>query len=55
MKFGQVIEWTIEIFFFKNHAENEAGRLVPYLILFFKKAFYEMKASGLELSFNIFR
>ena len=58
MKFDQLIESieietieTIEIFFFKNHAENEVRRLVPDLFLFSKKAFY---ASGLQLSFNIF-
>ena len=39
---------------FKNYAENETGRLVPDLFLFFKKAKYEVKASGLQLSFNIF-
>ena len=38
----------------KNHAENEAGRLVPELLLFFKKALYEVKANGLQLSFNTF-
>ena len=43
------------MFFFKNHAENEAGRLVPHLFLFFEKALYEVKANGLELSFSIFR
>ena len=32
MKFGQVIEYN------KRNVENEAGRLVPDLILFFKKA-----------------
>ena len=41
------------MFFFKFHAENEAGRLVPDLFLFFKKALYEVKASGLQLHFNI--
>ena len=30
--------------FFKNHAENEAGRLDLDLFLFFKKALYELKA-----------
>ena len=36
--------------------ENEAGRLVPVLFLFFfEKALYEVKASGLQLRFNIFR
>ena len=29
MKFGQVIDIAREKFFFKNHAENEARRLVP--------------------------
>ena len=43
-----------EISFFKNHAENETGRLVLDLFLFLKKALYEVKASGLQLSFNIF-
>ena len=46
---------TTEILFFKNYAENEAGRLVLYLFLFFKKALYEVKANGLQLSFNHFR
>ena len=45
---------TTKIFFFKNHAENEARRLVADLLLFFKKALYEVKANGLQLSFNVF-
>ena len=53
MKFGQVIKWKREIFFFKNHVENEARRLVPDLFLFYKSALCEVKASGLQLSFNI--
>ena len=44
-----------KIFFFKNHGENEAGRLVPDFFLFFKKALYKVKASRLQLNFNIFR
>ena len=39
------------MFFFKNHAENEAVRLVPDLFLFFKKALFEVNASALQLSF----
>ena len=55
MKFGQVIEYNrINIFFKKNHAETEARRLVPDLSLLFKKALYEVKASGRQLSFYIF-
>ena len=41
------------MFFFESHAENEAGKLVPTLFLFFKKALHEVKASRLLLSFNI--
>ena len=55
MKPGQLIEYNKRKIFFKNHAQNEAERLVPDLILFYKKASYEVKASGLQLSFNIFR
>ena len=41
MKFGQLTEYNkINIFFFKNHAENEAGKLVPDLFLLFKEALY---------------
>ena len=36
-----------KIIFFKNHGENEAGRLVPDFFLFFKKALYKVKASCL--------
>ena len=42
------------MFFFKNHGEDMAGRLVPDLFVFLKKALYEVKASGLKHSFNIF-
>ena len=38
MKLGELIEYNKINFFFKNYAENEAGRLVPDLFLFFKKA-----------------
>ena len=36
--------------FLQNHGENEAGKLVPDLFLFFRKALFEVNASGLELS-----
>ena len=39
--------------FLQNHAENEAGRLVPDLLLLLKKE-YEAKASGLQLTFSVF-
>ena len=35
-----------EIFFLKNHVENETRRLVPDITLFFKKALCKVKASG---------
>ena len=41
MKFGQLIKY------------NMRWRLVPDLFLFFKKVQYEVKVSGLQLSFNI--
>ena len=46
---------TREIFLFKNHAENEAGKLVPGHFLLFKKALYLVKVSGLQLDFTVFR
>ena len=56
MKFGQVMKDNkVNIFFFKNHAENEPGKLIPDLFLFLKKALNEVKTSGLQLNFNIFR
>ena len=42
-----------EIFFFKNHAENEAGRLVPDLFLFFKIVLYEVNFDSPRLGNKI--
>ena len=52
MKLGQLIEYNKRNIF----TENEAGRLVPDLFLFFIKASYEVSARGLQLtvSFNIY-
>ena len=55
MKFSQSIEYNKRKCFFKNHEQNEAERLIPDLCLLFKKALYDVKTSGLQLSFNIFR
>ena len=55
MKFGQSVEYKRENFFFKHHAENKAGRLVPDHFLPFKKVLFEVKVCGLQLSFKIFR
>ena len=38
--------------FFKNHAENEAVRLVPVVLLLLKKI-NEVKTSHIQLNFNI--
>ena len=54
MKFGQLKEYN-KIFFFKNHAGNETGRLVSDLFLLFKEALYKVKASGPQLGFITFR
>ena len=54
MKFGQLVKYNVRKFFFKNQAENEAGRLVHDLFLSFKKALYEVKAIGQNLSFDMF-
>ena len=44
--FVQLIEHNIRRSFFKSHALNEAGKLVPDLFFSFTKALYELKASG---------
>ena len=54
MKLGQLIEYKKRNIFL-NFAENDAARLVPELFLFFKKAYYEVKESSLQLSFNMFQ
>ena len=55
MKFSQLIEYNRRNIFIQKHAQNEAVRLVPDLFLFSRKALYQVKASDLQLSFNIFR
>ena len=45
-KSGQLIEREKEIFFFKNHAENEVGGLVSDLLLSFKNTLQKIRASG---------
>ena len=54
MKFGQVMEYNKRNNLIQNHSENKPGKLVPDPLLFYKKALYEIKASGLWISFNIF-
>ena len=52
MKFDQLIEYNVRNIFFKNHVENETGRLVPDFFLIFRNLFIDAK--GLHLSFNVF-
>ena len=55
MKFGQLIEQNVRNISFKNHAENDGGKLDLDFCLFYKKALYKVKASCQHFSFNIFR
>ena len=55
MKFGQLIEYNKRNIFLQKLRRTEAGRLVRDPSLFFKKASNEVKAVGLQLSFNIFQ
>ena len=54
MKFGQLTEYNMIIFFLKIYTRNEKRRLGPDLFLFVIKALNEVKASGQHLTFNIF-
>ena len=56
MKFGQLIEFN-KINIFLQKSCRKGGRQTSSRSLFFlkKKALYEVKVSGLRLSFNIFR
>ena len=59
MEFRQLKQCN-KIFFFKNHAENETGKLDSNFFFLKKKkkrkkALYEVKASGLQLSCSMFR
>ena len=53
MKLWQLIEYNKRNIFYKNHAENVVGRLIPDFLPFFKKALCGSKC-GLQLSINIF-
>ena len=57
IKFYQLIESNVRKirFFFKNHAEKEAGRIVSDLFLFLIMLFMRSKQVVNTLSFNIFR
>ena len=53
--FGQVIEYNERNIFLEKLHRKWAGRKVPGLFLFYEKALYVVKTSGLQLSFYIFR
>ena len=52
MKFGQLIQCNMTHIFLQKLCKNLAGRLAPDLVLFFKKALYEVKATGPHYSNN---
>ena len=54
MKFDQQITSNKRNIFLQNYVQIEAARLVPDFIFFLKKALFEVRASALRLSFNIF-
>ena len=55
MNFAQLTEYNVrKLFFFRKSCKNEAGRLVPEIFLFFKRALSNVKTSVHHLSFNIF-
>ena len=55
MKFPQLIECIKKIFSFKNHAENETGRIILDPFFKKKKTLYKVKGSVLQFGFAIFR
>ena len=54
MKLDQLKFNTVRNNSLKNHLENEAGRLLPDLFLFFRKTLYKIKANDQDLNFNEF-
>ena len=51
--FLPLIGYNVRNIFFKNHAENEAGKLVSDLHLFFENGLYGLKVNVQHLSFNM--
>ena len=54
MKFGPLAEYNNRNIFLQKSCKNAESRLVPDLFLIFKNALYQVKASGLQLSFKAF-
>ena len=55
MKIGQVIEYKKRHIFLQKSCGKEGRQTSPDLKNFLKKALYEVKPGGQQLSFNIFR
>ena len=55
MAIDQFIEHNKRNIFLEIHEQNEADRLVSDLFLIFKRILYQLKASGCQLIFHIFR
>ena len=54
IQIDQSIEYNLRNICLQIHAENKAGRLVPDIFLFLRKALYKVKVSIQHLIFNIF-
>ena len=54
MKFGQLIEYSKRITFLQKLCGKWDEETSSRPLSFIKKAEYELRASGLQLSFNIF-
>ena len=55
MKFGQLIEYNKRNIFHQKSSRKCGRETGSRPLLFFKKVLYEVNASGLQLSINIFR
>ena len=54
MKFGHLIEYNQRNVFLQKLCRKWGKKQVPDLFSFLKQALYEVKASGLQSSFNVF-
>ena len=54
MKFGQLINYNKGKIFSSKIMQKMRMELLPDIFLFFKKALYEVKASGLQLTLKVY-
>ena len=52
MKFGQLVEQNKRNIFIQNHAEGEAWRLAPDLLLFFEKDLCKCDTAQFQYSYD---